>query len=133
MLFIDGEKTFPSYPHHLHCHCEKISDSPYSVSTFCDIRKFIEFEFIKPDKKPYMDKMGFDISQSEYLKNEFEQQAKVKYMSGDYEIKKLDENGQRINILVEVANNFGELKKLISGWMVRSQGLITCNTPIGDK
>lgn len=80
-----------------------------------------------------MKEMNFDISRSEYLKNEFEKQAKEKYISGDYEIKRLNNQGQRINIKTEVKNVLGEIKYFISGWMVRPHGLITCNTPFGDK
>lgn len=131
--FIDGEKTFPTYPHHPHCHCEKIPESPSSISALCEIRKFSEYAFVNNEKAKWMKDMNFDISQSEYLKNEFENQAKEKYISGDYEITRLNEHGQRINIKIEVENMNGEEKYFISGWMVRPQGLITCNTPLGDK
>ncbi len=131
--FIDGEKTFPTYPHHPHCHCEKSPDNPNSVIAFCNLDKFTAYAFKNIEKAPWMKDMDFDISQSEYLKNEFEKQAKEKYVSGDYEITRLNEQGQRINIKIEVKNMRGKTKYFISGWMVRPYGLITCNTPFGDK
>ncbi len=52
------------------------------------------------EKALWMKDMDFDISQSEYFKNEFDRQAKEKYVSGDYELTQLNEQGQRINIKI---------------------------------
>ena len=131
--FIDGDKTFPRYPHHPHCHCEKIPENPNSVMAVCKLDKFTCYAFTNTAKALWMQDMDFDVSQSEYLNDEFERQAKEKYISGDYELKRLNEHGQRINIKIETKNMLGKTKYFISGWMVRPQGLITCNTPFGDK
>ena len=74
--FIDGEKTFPAYPHHPHCHCEKIPEKPGSVIAFCKSDKFTGYVFTNTEKAPWMKEMNFDISQSEYLKDEFENMQK---------------------------------------------------------
>ena len=131
--FIDGEKTFPKYPHHPNCHCKKFKKSPHAVTAFCNLDKFTGYSFTDSEKGPFMEKLGFTVDYSEYLKSEFERQAKEKYISGDYILGKLNQHGQRINIKVTVFNKFNQEKYFITGWMVRPNGLITCNTPFGDK
>ena len=56
-----------------------------------------------------------------------------KYTEGGYRLGKLDSNGQRINIEVEIDRDGKSSVKFISGWMVRPKGVITNNTPLGDR
>ena len=51
---------------------------------------------------------------------------------GDYKLGLIDEKGQRVDIEITLTKN-GRKIKLITGWMVRPKGLITCNTPLGGK
>ena len=132
-FFIDEANTFPKYPHHPNCHCKKLMESPQSVIAFSNIDKFISYAFINPQKAKWMNDLGFTMGDSGYLKSEFERQAKEKYISGDYTLGELNRHGQRINIRIEVFNNSNEKKYFIAGWMVRPNGLLTLNTPFGDK
>lgn len=132
-FFIDGVKTFPPYPHHSNCHCKKLKENPQSVTAFCKISKFIGYAFVEPQKLEWMRRLGFTIDSSDYLKSEFERQAKEKYISGDYVLGDLDEHGQRIDIRIDVFNENNEQKYFIAGWMIRPNGLITLNTPFGDQ
>ena len=76
--------------------------------------------------------LGFNIEDSHELKREFEKQAKEKYMLGDYTLKNLDIYGQNINISI-VINKNGRSVEFKSGWKVYPEGLLNCNTPMGDK
>lgn len=44
---------------------------------------------------------------------------------------KLDSNGQRMNIGIDLVHSGKGLVSFISGWMIRPNGQITCNTPLG--
>lgn len=44
---------------------------------------------------------------------------------------KLDNNGQRMNIEISLTQQNGRIVKFVSGWMIRPNGYITCNTPLG--
>ena len=77
---------------------------------------------------------GYNINDSEWLKFEYEAQAKQKYSSGDYVIRELDSQyGQDINIIIELVTPTGKKIKIVSGWKVHPLGLITCNTPLADS
>lgn len=74
--------------------------------------------------------LGFTVDDSEYLQKEFERQAVENYCNSKYQLGRLDENGQRINIDINFQKNGKEIT-FISGWMVRPKGAITCNIPLG--
>lgn len=123
----------------LHPHCDCTLKTIYNpqVKAFCNVKKFSEYVF--GEKYAYNGKarlfkqLGFDVSDSESLKFEFEKQAKQKYLTGEYEIRNLDrEYGQDINIVIEITSSTGRSVKLNSGWKVHPLGLITCNTPLAD-
>lgn len=124
---------------HPHCDCqtEEIAKPYEQVTATCPIEKFTEYVFSNNEKylsngKIHLFKaLGFDISDSEYLKKEFDLQAKQKYLNGDYEIGKLDRYGQRINITVIVNSNKKKNIELVTDRMIHPLGKITCNTPLG--
>ena len=65
---------------------------------------------------------------------EVEKQALEKYVSGDYMLGKLNQNGQRISIRVEIPRkDKSETVSFVTGWMVKPNGLIQLNTPFGGK
>ena len=77
--------------------------------------------------------LGFSKADSEYLKTEFDVQAKQKYLNGDYIIRGLNPQfGQDINIVIELTTPTGRDVQIISGWNVHPLGAITCNTPLAD-
>ena len=69
-----------------------------------------------------------------WLKTEMERQAREKYISGEYELGKLNRFGQRINIIIEIPRKDEEgMVSFTSGWMVKSNGELLLNTPYGGK
>jgi len=102
----------------------------------CRISKFEGYIFY-PDvkknqgKKALFEGWGYDILDSEWLQKEYEKQALEKYIHGKYTLGKLDKEGQRISISIELPNRIkGEIVTVISAWMIRSDGKITLNTPL---
>lgn len=136
--FIDTEKTCPANPHHTNCHCEKLSLNPPAVDAVCDIKKFTNYIFSgeyesNGKRKLFEDSFGFTIDDSEYLKSELDRQAREKYISGDYSLGKLNDEGQRITIAIDIITPFLGNITLKTGWMVHTNGKITCATPLGGK
>lgn len=75
--------------------------------TIVDERKFSEYIFKEgsaPGKKEVYDALGYTKENSELLAEIYKQQAKTKYLNGDYTNGKLDECGQRINIEIELSS-----------------------------
>lgn len=128
----------PLMPQHPMCHCTKKYISPPIANVTskgnCDINKFIGYIFSDKyawnGKRDLFESLGFSIEDSQYLKKEFERQAVEKYCNSQYVLGKLDENGQRINIDISFQKADRSIT-FVSGWMIRPQGYITCNTPLG--
>lgn len=134
----DINNTYGLLHSHCHCYIENVSNSTliYNVNTVCPIEKFTEYIFADKyadnGKRDLFEMLGFNIEDSYELKNEFEKQAKEKYMHGNYVLKNLDIYGQNINIPILIHKN-GRSIEFISGWKVYPEGLLNCNTPMGDK
>lgn len=131
--------NMPLYPQHLYCDCMLFSVSkPVSQAVAnCALTKFTEYIFGEKYKdngkiKLFKD-LGFTVGDSEYLKYEFEEQAKRKYLNGNYALGKLNEYGQRITIEIKLSSSLKNDIILKTGWMIRPLGYITCNTPLGDR
>ena len=77
---------------------------------------------------------GYSIIDSEELKNMIEKQAQLSYSIGEYNLGKLNEYGQRINVVIELKrkNKDGSIT-FYSGWMVYPNGRIVLTTPYGRK
>lgn len=118
---------------HPNCDCEQFPIAkPYKgAKANCDIRKFTEYIFNEKYKDNGKIKLfgllGFLKEDSEYLKNEYEKQAKEQYLKSNYILGKLDKYGQRITITINLRNGI----KIQSGWLVHPLGVITCTTPLG--
>ena len=107
------------------------------ISVYCAIGKFSGYVFsekyVDNGKKELFESLGYTIENSEWLKAEYERQAKQKYSNGDYIIRGLNpQYGQDINIVIELLTPIGRRVEIISGWKVHPLGLITCNTPLAD-
>ena len=135
--FVD--ETKPQLPQHPYCHCT-VSPLPLSrvlneAQSECDIRKFSKYVFHPENnkgKKKLFEGWGYDKADSEMLQRVFEKQAIEKYIQGQYELGKLDEQGQRINIRIRLERkNNDEMVSFISGWMVYPNGKIRLVTPYG--
>ena len=129
----------PQLPQHEKCHClvNNISNPIPNVSAKakCDLRKFTEYIFSEKyawnGKKDLFKLLGFTAKDSQFLKKEYEKQAVKRYCDGNYELGKLDSQGQRINIDIKFEKN-GRNISFTSGWMVKPKGEITNNTPLAD-
>ena len=124
----------PDYPQHPFCDCLllPIVISYGELIAYCDIRKFTEyiFQFNNSHGKSYLfEEWGFNIGDSENLKEEFERQAKQKYANGDYNLHYADRNGQRITITITLQSQNKNDIIIKTGWMVHPLGLIACVTP----
>ena len=74
-------------------------------------------------------RLGFTIKDSQYLKEEYENQAVKNYCNSNYKLGKLDIQGQRINIDIKFFKNGMDII-FTFGWMVRLKGEITNNTSV---
>lgn len=119
---------------HKNCDCyltnvkdERVIDSAVAE---CDSRKFTEYVFTddtkSKDKLAIFESLGFDRKDSIRLKYEYEKQALKEYLNGDYILKDLDENGQRLAIVISLNG-----KRFYTGWMVEPEGKIRNTTPFG--
>ena len=132
--FIDGEKTFPKYPHHDNCHCKKFKKKPVTVIAGFLTDKFRGYVFSKEyngngKEKRFEETYGYTINDADFLMSEYMRQAMEKYISGDYTLGVLDQYGQHITIRIVLYTPLKGRVEVITGWMVRPNGLITCNTP----
>lgn len=76
----------------------------------------------------------YTISDSQWLKDEIEQQGLDKYVAGDYILHKLKSEGQLIDIRIELPHkNQAKTVSFMTGWMVQPGGHIQLVTPYGDK
>ena len=122
---------------HPNCDCKlfNIQNPAKQVSSVCDINKFINYVFSEKyasnGKIKLFKELGFNIEDSEYLKQEFDRQARECYLNGNYELGRLNEHGQRINITIKLQSKIRNNIELVTGWMIRPLGKITCNTPLG--
>lgn len=125
----------PRYQLHDYCDCElyPIIKPNYIAEAYCDLRKFTEYIFTNTinskGKNAVFAEWGFTINDSTYLKSELEEQAKQKYLTGDFVRGKIDKYGQRITITITLQTNAQGAKIFKSGWLVHPLGRITCNTP----
>lgn len=73
---------------------------------------------------------GYDIMDSQYLKEEYCKQAQKKYADGDFTLGKIDEYGQRITIVIVLPRkNIRKKAYLKSGRMIYPDGVIQLATP----
>lgn len=127
-------RNMPKQPLHDNCDCRK-KDITYSnvknnAHAECDIRKFTEYVFknakdSKGKNKIFYD-LGFNVNDSEYLRNEYCEQAVKQYRLGNYICKNLDKNGLRVAIPTILRE-----KTFYSGWMLYPEGKIKNITPFG--
>ena len=146
-LALDGclflESKAPPWPHHPNCHCtlEPVDYAMVllSASADSDYSKFDPYLFdpnncYKHGKNRAFESWGYSISDSPWLKEQFEKQALEKYLSGDYTLGKLDKYGQHISIRIEIPrkDRIGTVS-FLSGWMVYPNGKLRLATPYGGK
>lgn len=138
-----ARKSSPNAPLHPYCHCVKIP-IPYDqvlahAEATSAYSKYDPYLFdVKGayghGKNKAFESWGYTVADSAWLQKELEEQALYKYISGDYTLGKLDKNGQRIDIRIELdrKDKSGSVS-FLSGWMVYPDGQIKLNTPYGGK
>ena len=133
----------PMWPHHENCHC-RLETIDYLIvltnaTSQSDYSKFDPYlfdpeDFYKHGKNKMFESWGYTIHDAQWLQREMEQQAREKYISGEYELGKLNAYGQRISIIIKIPNKAqGGTISFVSGWMVHPNGEISLNTPYGGK
>ena len=146
-LSLDGcwflGNNVPIAPHHPHCHCTldpvDCSLVESNVATYSDYGKFDPYLFntrngYTHNKEKLFAKWGYTVEDAQWLQAEIEKQAREKYLSGDYELGKLNGRGQRISIRIVIPNRNGVTNvSFLTGWMVKPDGKIRLVTPYGGK
>lgn len=128
------ERNMPIHPLHERCDCRKIKIGKAKVNgtakAECPIEKFTNYVFTdevkSKGKKAIFESLGFTKKDSQKLKNEVEQQSLSNYLLGNYLLKDLDSNGQRLAIPVTISG-----KTFYTGWMLEPEGKIRNTTPFG--
>lgn len=69
------------------------------------------------EKRAIFESLGFTDKDSQKLKLEFEKQSLANYLIGNYLLKNLDSNGQRLAIPITLAG-----KTFYTGWMLEPEG-----------
>ncbi len=132
-----AENNCPKAPLHQNCHCKTEQIDGITVTTECPIEKFTRYIFndfyVKKGKKYMFEEWGFTIMDSAKLKNEMEQQAYNSYLSGEYQLNKLDGYGQRIDIVISLNCKNGKQVSFKTGWMTYPDGKLVLITPYGGK
>ena len=139
--FLEDNK--PRLPQHFFCPCTT-KPIPYSrvlneATAESAFSKFDPYLFnrglVYPhNKQKLFESWGYTIDDAEWMQKTIEEQGIEKYANGEYSLGKLDKNGQRISIRVEIPRkNKKENVSFITGWMVCSDGHIQLSTPYGGK
>ncbi len=131
----------PKWPHHPFCHCilENVSyeDVMNEAVAITQYSKFDPYLFntqktYPHNKEKLFNAWGYTVADAKWLQKEIEKQGLEKYISGDYSLGKLDENGQRISIRVEIPRkDKSQMATFVTGWMVCNNGTIKLITPYG--
>ena len=146
-LKLDGcyftEDRHPPCPHHPFCHCtlEPIDDAIVRMNAVAksDYRKFDPYLFNTPgtythNKEKLFAQWGYTVEDAAWLQAEIERQGLEKYLTGDYQLGKLNHNGQRITIRISLTRrDTGEAVSFDTGWMVYPNGWLQLSTPYGGK
>lgn len=125
----------PQHPPHPNCHCSLKTAEALDTAALCDLSKFDKYIFspifdVNTGKKALFESWGYDIMDSQYLKEEYCKQAQKKYADGDFTLGKIDEYGQRITIVIVLPRkNIRKKAYLKSGWMIYPDGVIQLATP----
>ena len=135
--------NMPMLPQHEYCHCAAIPKSTRTVQTqakaVCAYEKFAKYALDPTNSKnkgkaAMFESWGYTTVDSKWMMEEYERQARAKYVAGEYTLGMLNMHGQRISIQVTLPrkNGTGSVT-FITGWMVEANGKIRLVTPYGGK
>ena len=132
--FVKG--NCPENPLHEHCHCYYEGIGTIEVQTRSSIEKYTKYIFDdekNKGKKELLEKWGYSVFDSNFLKEEIEKQSRLSMQCGEYELGSLDGYGQRINVVIHLKRkDTGEDVTFVAGWMVYPDGKVVLTTPYGD-
>ena len=132
--FVKG--NCPENPLHEHCHCHYEEIGTIEVQTKSSIEKYTKYIFDNEKnkgKKELLEKWGYSVFDSNFLKEEIEKQSRLSMQCGEYELGSLDGYGQRINVVIHLKRkDTGEEVTFVAGWMVYPDGKVVLTTPYGD-
>ncbi len=146
-LMLDGcwflKNRAPTWPHHPFCHCT-LDPIDYAVvlmnaTSYSDYSKFDPYLFNTTGTYPHSKeklfaKWGYSVVDAKWLQAEIEKQGLEKYISGEYTLGKLDKQGQRISIRIQIPRkDESGMVSFLTGWMVQANGQLKLNTPYGGK
>ena len=109
-----------------------------NAKTTSPIKKFTEYLFNADNPKnggkaELFELWGYDQADSQWMVTESQQQAKEKYIDGNYSLGLLDEYGQRIHIQMTIPDKMtGEKRVFRTAWMAKPNGELVLITPYGD-
>ena len=104
-----------------------------------DYRKFDPYLFNTPgtythNKEKLFAQWGYTVEDAAWLQAEIERQGLEKYVSGDYQLGKLNKYGQHISIRVSISRrDNGNIVSFATGWVVHPKGTIQLATPYGGE
>jgi len=141
--FLFPEGKTPPWPHHPNCHCalEPVNYAIVllNVSVESDYAKFDPYLFNTQGRYPHTKERlfaswGYTVEDAQWLQSEIERQAREKYLAGNYTLGKLNKDGQRVSICIEIPrkDNSGTVS-FLSGWMVYPNGKLRLTAPYGGK
>ncbi len=123
----------PEY-YHPNCKCKTKEYNLKEVKLDFPLRKITNYLFVKPDKRAIMESMGYYPEDAEYVYNLIAQNAKNKFLKGDYSLGLLNDKGQKVNIVLEIKGKGikkGKVYKFKTGWTAYPYGCLHNNTPHG--
>lgn len=110
-------------PHKLHKNCDcyltKVKSADVKTSAFPNViwenspNIFLPTVKKSKGKLANFESLGYNKNDSNILKEEYEKQALDEYLSGNYTLKDLDKNGQRLAIAISLKG-----KRFFTGWMI---------------
>ena len=135
--------NMPAIPQHMYCHCIAIPISTQTVQkrarAICAYEKFAKYVLdpSNPQNKGKAEMFaswGYTVEDSNWLLEEFQRQARDKYISGEYTLGELNLHGQRINIQITIPiKNKTDTATFRTGWLAEPGGKIRMVTPYGGK
>jgi hypothetical protein len=125
-------KKKPKY-YHIGCKCWHESTAQPNVSLDFPLEKITDYLLSESHNKlALMRSMGYDKQDADELYSIIAENAKDKYLKGEYDLGELTKNGQQLNIVLLLKGKGAKAAKtypLVTGWMVYPYGKLHNNSP----
>ena len=128
------DRKKPTQPLHPHCYCgkkhisiNKVKKNSYAYMPIIKLSKYIFADNESSKGKNFIfQSWGYSIDDIYELQQTIENQARENYVEGNYELRGLDQYGQRVAIPIDLKGHVFN-----SGWMLYPEGEIRNTTPFG--